>query len=94
MPEAGSSIESSALLTECHPGQFLLEPPLFGDVGRMDEAVGECQEPVLLLLPRLEARLDQFYDDAAGARSLSLRKGLNAANHTRRQADTQANGRL
>jgi hypothetical protein len=60
----------------------------------MDEAVGECKELLLLLLPRLEACLDQFHNDPASARTLSLREGLDAANHTRGQADTLANGRL
>jgi hypothetical protein len=60
----------------------------------MNETVGEGQELLLLLLPSLEARLDQFHDDSAGARTLPLRKGLDAANDARRQADTLANGRF
>jgi hypothetical protein len=60
----------------------------------MNETVGEGQELCFLLLPRLEACLDQFHDDPTGTRTLPLREGLDAANDARRQADTLANGRF
>ena len=60
----------------------------------MNEPVGEREKLFLLLLSRFEARLDQFDDDAAGARALSLREGLDSTNNARRKADTLANGRL
>src|SRR5207245_601139 len=77
-----------ALLTECHDGERFLETGLLFRITRTCQAVRQLDEAFLFLLPGLDAGLDEFHNDAVGARAAGLRQRFHPARDARRERDT------
>ncbi len=90
--KAIASHKKLELLTEGHAGQLCLELfPVFRIAG-MRQAVGQFREAFPRLLPGLDTGLDEFNNDAVGARVAGLRQGIHMAGDARGEANAPTEG--
>src|SRR3954447_22865617 len=94
MRGAGPSIGSSALFTEGHAGELLLEPVLLLRITGGREAVRQSEEAFLLLLASFKACLDELDKNTVGARMARLSQRLDATGSTWGEAHALADGFL
>src|SRR3989442_1975551 len=62
------STESSASITECHPGKFFVQSLPLGSVSRFRKSLHEGKEALLLSFFGLKTGLDQIDEHTIGAR--------------------------
>ena len=80
------------LLAEGHSGKFLFEPLLCVGVFRMDELLGESEEPLFFAFLRIKTLLNQSHQQPVGAETPRLGKLTDPSGQSRGHGNTTPYG--